>query len=156
MTIAPTLRKHLIDQQVNYDLIAHAATASSARTAQKCHIPGDCFAKAVVVKDEERHVVAVVPASHHVRIEELSRLLGRPVGLATEEEASKLFLDCELGAFPAIGYAYGLDMVVDDSIAEQSDVYFEGGDHSSVVHVTGEQFRKLTEGAACGQFSLHD
>ena len=35
-------------------------------------------------------------------------------------------LDCEPGAVPPLGAAYGLDVVVDDSLTDHSDVYFEG------------------------------
>ncbi len=156
MSIAPKLHKYLTDHNVAYDVISHAPTSSSSRTAQEAHIPGDNLAKAVVIKDDESYMVAVVPASAHIQLGELSRVLDRQVGLATEAEASELFTDCELGAFPAIGYAYGLDMIVDDSIVAQSDVYMEGGDHQNVVHLTGEQFRSLTADTPHGSFSVHD
>jgi hypothetical protein len=51
MAIAPTFQRYL-DQHVTYDVIAHEPTMSSMRTAQACHIPGDCLAKAVVLRDD--------------------------------------------------------------------------------------------------------
>ena len=44
MAIAPTFQRYL-DQKVIYDVIAHEPTMSSMRTAQACHVPGDCLAK---------------------------------------------------------------------------------------------------------------
>jgi Ala-tRNA(Pro) deacylase len=65
------------------------------------------------------------------------------VGLASEEEIAELFPDCEAGAVPAMAEAYGLECMVDESLDELKDVYIEGGDHRSVVHLKGRQFRKL-------------
>lgn len=156
MAIAISLQKYLDDHRTEYDIVAHQATASSTRTAQVSHISGDRVAKAVIVKDDNGFAVAVVPATRHIRLGDLSRLLNRRFGLATEEEACNLFTDCEIGAFPAIGSAYGLEVVVDDSLEAQPDVYFEAGDHTSLIHVKADQFRKLTQNAPRGRFSVRD
>ena len=86
----------------------------------------------------------------------LQRWLGRSAALASEQEVGRLFPDCELGAIPPPGEAYGLDMVLDDSLAGLDEVCFEGGDHRSLVRVGGEQFRGLMSGARRGRFSTHD
>ena len=63
MAIAATFQRYL-DQHVMYDVIAHEPTMSSMRTAQACHIPGDCLAKAVVLGDDSGYMLAVLPATH--------------------------------------------------------------------------------------------
>ncbi len=156
MAVATTLRQYLADQEVAYEVTTHQSTITSSMTAESSHVSGDCVAKAVIVKDEDRFVMAVLPASHHVKLGDLSSVLGRTVHLATEDEASKLFPDCSFGAIPALGPAYGVDMVVDDSLAKQPEVYLEGGDHTSLVQVSAEQFFWLTQKAAHGHFSTHD
>jgi Ala-tRNA(Pro) deacylase len=100
-------------------------------------------------------MLAVLPASRHIQFEELRRLLGRDMDMASEEQIETLFLDCEPGAVPAIGAAYGLNVVVDDSLAQQPDVYLEGGDHAHLVHITGATFQKLMADARHGQFAGH-
>ena len=156
MALATTLEKYLSDQQVAYEVITHRPTTSSSSTAEASHVSGECVAKAVIVKDEEDFVMAVLPATHHLKLGKLSRLLNRPVGLATENEASALFADCELGAIPALGGAYGLEMIVEDSLAEHPEIFFEGGDHASLVRISAEHFGRLTAQAAHGHFSAHD
>ena len=155
MTIALTLERYLDAKNVKYDMIAHQPTMSSVQTAQACHIPGDRLAKAVVLRDEVGYALAVLPASHHIRLSELRRQFGDDVTLATEREIEELFEDCVRGAIPAIGECYGLDMVVDDSIEEQPEVYFEGGDHATLVHMTHAQFARMTAEARHGSFSGH-
>src|SRR5438046_3128629 len=77
------------------------------------------------------YMLAVLPASHHIRLPELRQHIGDDVALADESEIKRLFPDCALGAVPAIGECYELDVIVDDSIQEQPDVYLEGGDHTT-------------------------
>jgi Ala-tRNA(Pro) deacylase len=153
MAIAQTLQKYLADKRIKYDVIAHEPTSSSMRTAETCHIPGDRLAKAVLLRDEMGYALAVLPASHHIRLSELKRQFGDDVRLASEREIVELFQDCVRGAIPALGDCYGLDLVVDDSIDEQPEVYFEGGDHSTLVRVTRAQFAGLTAAARHASFS---
>jgi Ala-tRNA(Pro) deacylase len=98
-------------------------------------------------------MLAVLPASRHIQFDELRRLLGNEVDIANEEQVETLFIDCEPGAVPALGAAYGLKVIVDDSFAQQPDIYFEGGDHTNLVHVSGVSFQKLMADARRGRFT---
>jgi Ala-tRNA(Pro) deacylase len=44
-------------------------------------------------------------------------------------------------------------MVCDDSLAGQPDIYLEGGDHCTLVHIRGEDFRRLAAAAQHARFS---
>src|SRR5438132_1153760 len=125
MPVAPTFHRYLTSKNIEYDVIAHEPTMSSTRTAEACHISGDRLAKAVVLHDGSGYVLAIVPASHHVRLSDLRTQLGTNVDLATEHEIEQLFGDCAQGAIPPVGECYGLDVIVDDSIEEQPEVYLE-------------------------------
>lgn len=155
MAIAITLQQYLTDQRIVYDLLPHAPTKSSMRTVEASHVPGDCLAKAVVVKEDGGYLLAVLPASHHLRLDHLAGLLNRELELATEQEFEAVFRDCARGAIPPIGAAYGMTMIVDDSIAVQPEIYFEGGDHATLVHMSGPEFARLMAGTPHGQFSYH-
>lgn len=156
MTIAATLQKYLRDCGIDYDIVEHPRALSSSRTAQAGHVPGDRLAKAVVLKSEGGYTMAVVPASRHIRLGEIQDFLNRPIGLATEAEVGKLFGDCDLGAIPPVGRAYGLEVIVDDSLSGQPEVYFEAGDHLNLIHVNGPAFQRLMADAGHGSFSRHD
>lgn len=155
MTIAPILQRHL-DRNVTYDVITHDATLSSTRTAQACHVPGDRLAKAIVLRRDGGYLLAVLPASHHLRLSDLGRQIGEDVDLADEREIKQLFPDCVLGAVPPVGECYDLDVIVDDSIQEPPEVYLEGGDHTTLVHMNQAQFTRLMARARHGRFSVHD
>ena len=155
MAIAPILQKHL-DRNVTYEVITHDPTMSSTRTAQACHVSGDRLAKAIVLRHDGRYMLAVLPATHHVRLADLKMQIGDDVDLADENEIRQLFPDCALGAVPPVGECYELDVIVDDSIQEQPDVYLEGGDHATLVHLDRAQFARLMAEAQHGRFSVHD
>jgi Ala-tRNA(Pro) deacylase len=156
MTIAATLQRHLEGQGIGYEVRSHPLTGSSSETAQSAHISGNRIAKTVVLRDGDGYLLAVLPASHHLSLEMLQAWLGRSVALASEQEVGKLFPDCDLGAIPPIGDAYGLDVVLEESLGQLEEVYFEGGDHRTLVKVGGDQFRRLMSGARQGRFSTHD
>ncbi len=159
MTISATVQRYLQGRGVPYEVLTHPLTGSSSETAQSAHVSGDRIAKTVVLRDGDAadgYLLAVLPASHHLSLDLLQRWLGRSVELASEQEIGRLFPDCELGAIPPLGEAYGLDVVLDDSLAGLGEVCFEGGDHRTLIKVGGEQFRRLMAGARNGRFSRHD
>lgn len=56
---------------------------------------------------------------------------------------------------PAAGQAYGLEVLVDDALLGEPDVYFEAGDRTELVRMSGADFRSLMSGARHGRFSRH-
>src|SRR5262249_42709502 len=124
MALAPTLQKHL-DQTVTYEVITHDPTMSSTRTAQACHVSGDCFAKAIVLRRDGGYMLAVLPASHHIRLPDLRQQIGEDVALADETEIKRLFPDCALGAVPAIGECHDLDVIVAHSTQQHPQAHCE-------------------------------
>jgi Ala-tRNA(Pro) deacylase len=153
MSIAPTLAKYL-DQNVTYELLFHNPTVSSTRTAEASHISGDRLAKAVLLRRDGAYLLAVLPASRRLDLAELRNALGDDIDLARESEVDAWFADCEHGAVPPVGECYGLDVMVDESIDRAPEVYFEAGDHTTLVHMTQAQFALLTATARHKRFSL--
>ncbi|HEY7669276.1 MAG TPA: YbaK/EbsC family protein [Hyphomicrobium sp.] len=143
MGIALTLQQYLDDKHIDYDVLMHKRTHSSEGTARASHVPGERLAKGVVLTREGGFVVAVVPACSKVRMDVIERMLRCPVGLASEDEIAELFPDCDTGAVPPIAEAYAVDAFVDESLDTQPDVYLEGGDHRSLIHISGDEFRAL-------------
>ena len=156
MSIAPTLRNYLAAEGIQYAEIPHEFTMSSNHTAEAAHIPGDRLAKGVVLRRNGDYLLAVVPASHHLRLSDLRTELGDHVAMANEAEINRLFSDCAHGAIPAVGKCYGLNMIVDDSMEAQPEVYIEAGDHQTLLQLTRAQFSRLTADALHGRFSAHD
>ena len=73
-------------------LAAVLAVAASA-SAKASHVPAECIAKAVVLKGKDGFMLALLPASRHIRFGELRELVGRDLRMANEEEIGTLFAD---------------------------------------------------------------
>jgi Ala-tRNA(Pro) deacylase len=156
MTVAPTLQKYMNEQGFRYDLVSHEPTLSALGSAYAGHIPSDRLAKAVELKEGGRYKLAVLPASHHLQLSDLRTEVGHEIHLATEPEAADAFRDCALGAVPPVGACYGLDVIIDTSIDRQQELYFEGRDHTTLVHVNGAEFARLNLGGQHGSFSARN
>ena len=144
MAISPTLLRHLEDRMVSFDFLTHGRTLHSLATAKAGAIPEANLAKAILIRKADGFLLAVVPASRNVELDALGKWLGQPVCLATEEEVAAIFDDCELGAIPPIAEPFGLPAVIDDYLEGLSHIYFEAGDHRTLVHLRGSEFRRLT------------
>jgi Ala-tRNA(Pro) deacylase len=153
MGIAITLAQYLLDRDVSYELVPHPHTETALASARASRLAPECVVKAVVLKDTDGFMLALLPASRHIQFDKLRQLVGDEVNIAGEEQVETLFVDCEPGSIPALGAAYGLDVIIDDSLKGQSDIYVEGGDHANLVHLSRASFQKLTKDARHGQFT---
>lgn len=154
MPIASTLRHYLATHNVQYELVRHRYASSSQHAAQAAHVSGNYIAKPVILEDEFGYVMAVIPASHHLDYVALDNLLNRRLVMASENELAGLFQDCELGAIPALGEAYGVKSVVDNLLFYPREIYFEAGDHETLLKVEASQFRRMMAGSETGNISI--
>lgn len=153
MTMAPTLETWLRQRGVDYDLLPHPRTLSSRQTAEAAHVPPDHIAKAVLVRDEAgRFAMAVIPADGWLHLHALAEAAGRKMVLAAEDDVDRLFPDCEPGAIPPVGPAWGLETYADERLRALASVFFEAGDHLELVRVDGEDFPRLLPDAHWGHF----
>jgi Ala-tRNA(Pro) deacylase len=153
MSIAASVQEYLDRELVDYEVIVHPLARDSVRTAQRADVPFDRLAKGIVLEDETGYLMAVIPANHRLNVRAVDRELGRNFTLASEAELMELFDDCVFGAVPPLGGLYGMSTIVDQALADSPDVYFEGGDHVSLVHMRGADFQELISDSRRGYFS---
>ena len=156
MGIALTVQKYIEGQGATYEVATHERTTRSSETAKVGSISANSLAKGVLIKRQDGFLLAILPASRHVRLEALSDYLNERVCLASEADAARIFADCAVGSLPPLPAAYGLTAVVDDSLEGCDDIYLEGGDHSSLVHLSGANSRGLLGGAPHAHISVRN
>jgi Ala-tRNA(Pro) deacylase len=156
MAIAKTVENYLSKHGIDYELVSHAHTGSSHETAEAAHVSEDHIAKAVIAKDTDGYAMVVVPASNWVDVEHLRKELKRDFHLATEDELAELFSDCEPGAVPPLGPAYGVETFLDQALNSLANVYFEAGDHEKLIRTSGDDFQTLLGGVRHGFYSHED
>ena len=143
MTLAASIERFLSENGVRYGIVAHRHTGSSFDSAQSAKLPPDKVVKGDLLRENENYVLAVLPASRKLNLDRLRSETGRPYQLARESEVEKLFHDCAPGAVPAVGAVYGLETIVESSLREQPELYFEAGDHEELIHVTEHDYEVL-------------
>jgi Ala-tRNA(Pro) deacylase len=145
MPISRTLNAYLDHERVHYDVLPHPEAFRALAIAQTLHTPEKQMAKVVIVKVQERFVMTVLPASWNVDLHRLRTVFAtHQVRLATEDEITGLFPDCELGAMPPFGNLYGLPVFVDQSLTEDEEIVFQAGTHSDAIRMRYWDFASLT------------
>ncbi|KRT55141.1 aminoacyl-tRNA deacylase [endosymbiont of Ridgeia piscesae] len=155
MSVAITFKEFLQNKGIEFDVIEHSRTDSALRTSEAMHVPGDKMAKSVLLGDDQSYLMVVIPATHRLQFERLKRLTGRELELIEEDELSDAFADCEPGSVPPSGQPYGIETLLDRSLADQPEIYFEAGDHSLVIRVSRQQFLSLLGDAEPVNVSEH-
>src|SRR5262249_2150761 len=126
----------LSGQQVPFTRLPHRPAYTANRVAQMLHVPGKEVAKAVLVRTGHGHALAVLPATHRVDLERLRQDLGAARrGLARAGGMARLFPDCGRGALPPFGSLYRLPTVVDESLAADEEIVFEGQSHAEAIRM---------------------
>ena len=144
MTIANTVTRFLEETHTEYDVVTHARTETAVQSALAAHVPLNQVAKAIVLKDRDgKYLMAVVPAHNKLRVRWLSDVMSRDLQLVSEVDLKDLFQDYELGAVPAFGQAYGIELIWDDELLEADEIYMETGDHEQLLHMSRDQFVAL-------------
>ena len=144
MSISQTLKTYLDRQWVHYDVLPHPEAFRATEIAHTLQTPEKEMAKVVIVKAQKQFVMTVLPASWNVDLHRLRTVLAtHHVRLATEDEITGLFPDCELGAMPLFGNLYGLDVYVDQSLTEDEEIVFQAGTHSDAIRMRYWDFAGL-------------
>jgi Ala-tRNA(Pro) deacylase len=117
---------------------------TSQEVAQVEHIPGEEFAKTVVLDADGRMILSVLPADHIINFEVLKKQVGcRRLALVPERAFSERFSTCEPGAMPPFGNLFEMPLYCDSALAKQAEVEFNAGSHADTIRMTYADFAKL-------------
>lgn len=154
MGVATTLEKFLKDKHVPFTIVEHDYAEGSYNTAKAARIDDRSLVKAVLLRDEDFHYwLCALPTHNKILRHTLNQLFDRHLELVDEEELQKIFADCAPGAVPALGVAYGLDVIWDEELLSQPELYIEAGDHLHLIKLPTDAFTYLMENAMRDHFS---
>ncbi|WP_126454303.1 HDOD domain-containing protein [Sulfuriflexus mobilis] len=153
MMISTTVSQFIDQQGVKYVVLPHAET----RTLEECaEAVGASFAKmlrAVVITNGIGHYMVVLPITHVLDFKALQRQLGKDFRVAPYRNFSDCFGCCARGSVPPLGTAFGMPMLIDISVRDLEEVFFEPGSHTEAIKMRGRDFLGLIEGAEYGAFA---
>jgi len=138
------VHEFLGQHQIEYETLPHRPTFDAQRLAQAVGETGYHVAKTVLVKSDADYLLAVVPAAHAVDLARARQLLKADyLELASEEEVSKRFPDCEAGAIPPFGSQYGMTTLLDEALCGTEQIVFEGNTHDEAVRMRMADYVEL-------------
>jgi Ala-tRNA(Pro) deacylase len=153
MATAITVQQFLDKQHLPYEEVTHQPTSTSLQAAKAARIAPRLLAKAVLLEEDGRYIMAIVPTARHVKLGELRHQFGRNFGMATEQSVRDIFQDCVPGAVPALGPAYGLETIWDESVMNGPELYFEAGDHEHLIRMRTDDYLRVVRECAHGAFT---
>ena len=154
MAVTQNVQEFLRQSNVGYSVFPHVPAYSAQEEAAVTHISGRDWAKPVVFFADGEPIQAVVPADLVVDVDQLLALTGAErIRLATEEELSALYPDCEPGAMPPLGPLYNQSVFVDIALAAEPQVVFNGGTHADAVCMRYDDFAAVAR-PVVGSFAM--
>ena len=154
MAVTQNVQEFLRQSNVGYSVFPHVPAFSAQEEAAVTHISGRDWAKPVVFFADGEPIQAVVPADLVVDVDQLLALTGAErIRLATEEELSALYPDCEPGAMPPLGPLYNQSVFVDIALAAEPQVVFNGGTHADAVCMRYDDFAAVAR-PVVGSFAM--
>jgi Ala-tRNA(Pro) deacylase len=146
MACQPRLKEYLDQSGVEYQHTTHPLAYTAREVASAEHVPAREFAKTVVFLGDGAYRMVVLPANKIVDFHELRTVLGYSnARLATEQELTTLFPDCEVGAMPPFGNLYNMPVYLDESLLADEKIAFNAGTHRDVIHMRLADYRRLVE-----------
>jgi len=135
----------LSEQRIAFETILHPPAFTAQKRAKYLHVPGSQVAKNVLLAGLRGYVLAVLPATHYVDTAKLTQDLGGPVRLADDQDIAEVFLDCEWGVVPPFGMLYGLPTLLEDMLASDAVLVFEGNTHVEAIRLRCRDFERLAQ-----------
>jgi Ala-tRNA(Pro) deacylase len=154
MGVAARVEQYLRNKGVVFTLLEHAYCEGSFNTARVARIDGQSLAKAVLLRDEDFHyTLCILPSHHKILRHTLNQIFDRHMELVEEEELYEVFADCVAGAVPALGEAYGIDVICEEELLQNPEIFIEAGDHCHLIRLENTQFLSLMEDKLLDHFS---
>jgi Ala-tRNA(Pro) deacylase len=140
---------------VHYEISRHRPTFTAQQMAAEEHVPGMNVAKPVAIKADDRYYLCVLPACCKIDLDALKeQLVAGNVELVDEEEMSRIFQDCALGAEPPFGQLYGLETLMDETLEQDPFIVFQAGTHELAIRMDMDDFLHLAKPRIL-KFSYH-
>jgi Ala-tRNA(Pro) deacylase len=140
------LKQFLDSSAVKYVIVKHSPAYTAQELAALAHVPGNEWAKTVMVKLDGKIAMAVVPASGRVVFDLLKEASAASTAeLATEQEFADLCRGCEVGAMPPFGNLFGLEVYVDQGLAEDAEIAFNAGSHTEMMRLAFADSSRLVK-----------
>lgn len=140
------LKNFLDSNSIKYALITHSPAYTAQEVAESAHISGNKMAKTVILKVGDKFTMIVLPASHHVDLQQLKELMNAEnVEFAIESEFKDHFPECDKGAIPPFGNLFNMDVYISDCLSHEKKMTFSAGNYSELICLNYKDYCDLVQ-----------
>jgi Ala-tRNA(Pro) deacylase len=133
----------LAKQQVAFEPVLHPPAYTANKLAKYLRISGRQVAKAILLYTSDGFTLAILPATHRINFNLLNEALDGPVRLASAQEITWIFRDCEWGVVSPFGMLYGLRTLLEDSISSDATMVFETQLRAEAIRLKCGDYERL-------------
>lgn len=144
MTITITaVRQFLESQGIDFCTLTSPWDARGRWRGGVVKIPHAAVARPFLLQDEQGMVMAVVPVTSRLDLDNLNARLQRRLSLLNKENYPSVFQSQDYFILPALGAMADLETFVDHSLLAQEKVYIASGVADELICLEGPDFRRL-------------
>lgn len=136
-----------------YEVIVHEETKSLEQAAQLCSIPRSELLRTVILSEEHGVLMAILPCNRLLDFSVLCKTLNRNLVPAQYEALQVIFKNCEPNSYPPLPDYFEMDAILDKSILSLEDIYFEPGNHRTLIKMKKQDFLSALQNSWQGEFS---
>ncbi len=142
MNLPATIERTVADYTAHIHLRTHRQTAL-VEAARACSVAAEQVAQGVLLEDHFGLLLAVIPCCRTIDFAVLRRVTGRELQLASAQSITQIFSDCAPGTVPPLARPYGIGAILDESLLQQPQIWFEPGNPQRLLGMTREDFLNL-------------
>ena len=131
--------------EVDYDMVSHEKSVSSQQTAAITGFDVRNGAKSILFKTRDGYKLVIVRGDNRADFKKLRQHFGtNKIRMATPEEVLEV-MRVEVGACYPFGEIAGVEMIVDEMLAESERIHFSPGTHYDHITVNFDDYKKVTQ-----------
>ena len=153
MPLASRLGKYINAHAVQCQLIHHARSRDLSHSVLLAQAVPELTVKAHLVLDRSGPAVLVVPFQARPNVDALNAYASRNFQLIDDEQAGRLFTDCDHGHIPVLAQAYDLPLYIDDAVFSLDEVFASSGCANTLLRLTQSTVRAVMRDANRGLFA---
>ncbi len=135
MPLISSAENYLQAQGAMYQVVACPARDNLLQMAQAASVLPGKVLRATLLESATGLLMAILPSDRILDVEVLSARLGYDIWPASGHAVARLAPDADPHYLPALPHAYGVQAIVDDSIASLDRFWFAAGDGATLVGI---------------------
>ena len=140
------LLHYLLENKIQHQLIEHETAFTAHEVARSTHVPEGELAKTIVVRADGGFWMVVLRGDQEIDMGLLRKALNaKELRFAHEEDLDFLFPDCQTGSMPPFGNLYGVPVIVDAALAEDSEIVFNACSHTKAIRMKFADYGRLVQ-----------